>query len=85
MFCYSWFDDKKKFNEKQLPPIEAFTNDLTGEECSVEGMYFFSLNYCFTAITINSISLNRQVLSDTNNSYSLQIMNMHRLYGESSG
>ena len=25
-----------KFEETELPPIEAFTNDLTGEKCSEE-------------------------------------------------
>ena len=38
VFPYSWFDDVKKFKETQLPPIEAFRNDLTGEDCSIEGM-----------------------------------------------
>ena len=34
VFPYSYFDSLSKLNETKLPPRSAFTNDLTGEECS---------------------------------------------------
>ena len=36
VFPYAWFDNLDKLNATELPPREAFTNDLTGEECSEE-------------------------------------------------
>ena len=35
-FPYSYMNDMTKLDEPSLPPIEAFKNDLTGEELSVE-------------------------------------------------
>ena len=35
-FPYTWFDSKEKLKETALPPIEAFHNDLTNEDCSQE-------------------------------------------------
>lgn len=32
-YPYDWFDNKNKFDDKQLPPIEAFDNKLTNEKC----------------------------------------------------
>ena len=34
VFCYNYFDSFDKFEEKSLPPIEEFKNDLTGENIS---------------------------------------------------
>ena len=34
VYPYSYMSSFDKFEEKELPPIEAFTNDLTGEKCS---------------------------------------------------
>ena len=36
VFPYSYFDSLTKLHETSLPPRDAFTNDLTGEECSEE-------------------------------------------------
>ena len=36
VFPYAWFDSLEKLKATELPPIEAFTNDLTGEECTPE-------------------------------------------------
>lgn len=34
VFPYSWLDSIERFEEKELPPIEAFVSDLTGEGIS---------------------------------------------------
>ena len=36
IFPYSYFTSLDVMLEKQLPPIEAFTNDLTDESCPPE-------------------------------------------------
>jgi hypothetical protein len=36
VFCYDYMDSDAKFNERQLPPREAFFNKLKNEECSEE-------------------------------------------------
>jgi hypothetical protein len=36
IYPYRWVDSINKFKEKQLPPIEWFDNDLTGEKCTPE-------------------------------------------------
>jgi len=43
VFPYSYFDTIEKFKETELPPIENFRNDLTDEDCSVEGKYIAPL------------------------------------------
>ena len=36
VFPYSYFSSLDKLNETSLPPVDEFTNDLTGEACSPE-------------------------------------------------
>ena len=36
VFPYSYFDSLSRMDETSLPAREAFTNDLTGEDCSDE-------------------------------------------------
>ena len=36
VFPYSYLDSLEKFNDRQLPPIEEFHNDLSGQPCSEE-------------------------------------------------
>ena len=36
IFPYAYFDSLDRLDETSLPPISAFKNDLTGEECSVK-------------------------------------------------
>jgi len=40
VFPYSYFDSLSRLQETSLPPRDAFTNDLNGEECSVEEYRF---------------------------------------------
>ena len=43
LFPYSYFDSLKKFEEKSLPPIESFYNDLTEEQIT-ESDYLLAQN-----------------------------------------
>ena len=46
VFPYSFFDSLTKLHETSLPARDAFTNDLTGEECSEEDYVHACMAWC---------------------------------------